>query len=91
MAVESGMSFMGMLLVLLTGGGMGPMLGLPPGPRDEALLRCPPAQSLVYVEWAQRGNGIAGAPGLEGLLGDHEIQEFLSLVFRDQPYIHFLI
>lgn len=78
MAVESGMSFMGMLLVLLTGGGMGPMLGLPPGPRDESLLRCPPAQTVVYAEWAQRGSGIAGAPGLEGLLGDHEIQEFLD-------------
>lgn len=77
--MESGIG-LGMLLLLLTGGGMGPMLGLPPGPSDASLSRCPPTEAVVYVEWTERGGGVAGAPGLEGLLADHEIQSFVNKV-----------
>jgi len=71
-------SFFGILLMLFAGGGLGPMLGLPPGERDEALLRVPPAKPIIYTEWAARGHGKKGAQGIEGLLGDHEVEEFLE-------------
>lgn len=49
------------------------LLGLPPEPRDEVLLRSAPADSLVYLEWAGRGQGVAGGTGWEGLVADPEI------------------
>ncbi len=76
--MSAGMGFAEILLIVLTGGGLGPMLGLPAGPRDEALIRCPPANTMVYSEWAQRGAGRLDGPGLEGLIADHEMQEFLE-------------
>jgi hypothetical protein len=62
---------MEILLVLIGGGGL---LGMPPGERDAAFLKGAPPQSLVYLEWASRGAGKPGAPGLDGFVADPEIQ-----------------
>lgn len=67
------------LLFLVASGGGG-LLGLPPGPRDAALMRCAPAESVVYVEWASRAEPKAGEPGVEGLLADPEVRLFLGTV-----------
>ena len=75
-----GMGFAEILLILLSGGGLGPMLGMPPGPRDASLLNCPPANTIVYAEWAARGPGKEGAAGIEGLIADQEVQQFLTKV-----------
>lgn len=75
-----GMGFAEILLILLTGGGLGPLLGMPPGPRDDALLRLPPTNAIVYTEWAARGTGKAGAPGIEGMIADQEVAQFLEKV-----------
>ncbi len=73
-------SFSAVFMLLFAGGGLGPMLGLPPGDRDPALLRCPPANTIVYSEWAERGPGAQNAGGIKGLIADHEVQEFLDKV-----------
>lgn len=49
------------------------LLGLPPEPRDPALLRAAPAETLVYLEWAPRGAGIPDGKEFEGLVADPEI------------------
>jgi hypothetical protein len=61
------------LLVLLAGGGL---MGTPPGDRDPALLKCPPAQCVYYTEWAERAAGVAGGPGIDGLTAEPEVREF---------------
>ncbi|TWU14288.1 hypothetical protein CA54_31320 [Symmachiella macrocystis] len=76
----AGMGFAEILLILLTGGGLGPLMGMPPGPRDEALLRLPPTNAIVYTEWAARGTGKEGAPGIEGMIADQEVSQFLEKV-----------
>jgi len=54
------------------------MLGLPPEPRDPALLRCAPKDSAVYLEWAGRGTGKSGGTEFEGLMADQEIRAFFG-------------
>jgi len=75
-----GMGFAEILLILLSSSGLGPLLGMPPGPRDDALLRLPPTNAIVYTEWAARGPGMKGAPGIEGLIADQEVAQFLGKV-----------
>lgn len=68
-----GIGLLELLLLLLGGGGM----GMPPGERDVTLLKAAPQQSLVYVEWASRGAGKEGAPGIDGFAADPEIRAFV--------------
>jgi hypothetical protein len=65
------------LVLLLFGSGL---MGLPPGERDLKLLRCPPAGSVLYTEWAERSSGQPGAQGIDGLAADPEIRDFLAAV-----------
>ena len=56
------------------------LLGLPPGERDPALLKTVPAKSVLYFEWAARGQGQQGAAGIDGLAADPEILQFTQLI-----------
>lgn len=69
------MGFAEIFLLMLMGAGP---FGMPPGERDAALLNCPPENTLMYLEWATRGEGAVGAEGIEGLIADPEVVEFLT-------------
>lgn len=72
---------MELLILMMMSGGLfsgGGLMGLPPGERDAAFLQCAPADSLIYVEWAERSPGKAGAPGIDGLAADPEVRLFLK-------------
>lgn len=69
-----------MMILLLSGFGGGGLMGLPPGERDAAYLRCAPADSLIYIEWSARGSGVAGGKGFDGLAADPEVTQFLGEV-----------
>jgi hypothetical protein len=58
----------------------GGVFGLPAGDRDPNLLRLAPADAVAYVEWAGRGPGKEGAPGIDGLMADLEIKSLLAEV-----------
>ena len=66
-----------LLIWIVTGSGL---LGLPPGERDAGLLKAVPPQTVVYFEWAARGDGIAGATGVDGFAADSEIRQFFELL-----------
>ncbi len=76
------MVFMGfselLILLLFAGGPFSDLLGIPPGDRDGALIHAAPADSMLYLEWAERGTGTAGAPGVDGLVADPEVRHFLA-------------
>ena len=65
-----------LLIWIVTGSGL---LGLPPGDRDPALLKSVPPQTVLYFEWAARGDGIGGATGIDGFAADPEIRQFVEL------------
>ncbi len=67
-----------LILLLTLGGPLNQFLGLPPGERDPNLVHTAPADSLLYIEWAARGEGKAGAPGVDGLAADPEILRFFD-------------
>jgi hypothetical protein len=80
-----GMGFAEILMILVSGGGLfsgGGIMGLPPGERDAALVKCAPDYTLIYAEWAERSTGKAGAPGIDGLAADPEIRTFIKDVDR---------
>ncbi|MBT4867173.1 MAG: hypothetical protein HON53_18875 [Planctomycetaceae bacterium] len=80
-----GVGFVELLMVLVSGSGLfsgGGIMGLPPGERDAALVKCAPADSLIYAEWSERSTGEAGAPGIDGLAADPEIRTFIKDVDR---------
>ena len=56
------------------------LLGLPPGDRDATLAQCPPANSVIYMEWSERTIGKAGAKGIDGFAGDPEIRMFIQSI-----------
>lgn len=68
---------MGFMMLLFSGVGTD-MLGLPPGERDAAYLQAAPADSLLYFEWASRGQGVPDGQGIDGLVADPEVQYFFS-------------
>ena len=72
-----GVGWIEIFLFLLGGSGL---LGMPPGDRDAAFLKAAPQNSLIYVEWAARGPGKVGAPGVDGLVADPEIQFLLKTI-----------
>jgi hypothetical protein len=55
----------------------GSILGLPPGERDALLVQCASEDVVFYAEWAERGPGKPGAPGIDGMAADPEILAFL--------------
>ncbi len=66
-----------LLFWIFTGSGL---LGLPPGERDAALLKSVPPQTLAYFEWSARGQGQAGATGIDGFAADPEVRQFFELL-----------
>ena len=56
------------------------LLGLPPGERDQVLIKSVPAQSVLYFEWAARGPGQPGGTGVQGFAADPEIVQFAQLL-----------
>ncbi|MDG2389065.1 MAG: hypothetical protein P8M30_07070 [Planctomycetaceae bacterium] len=65
------------LLVGLAGMGGG-LVAFPPGERDAAYLNCAPEQTLIYTEWATRGEGKEGGEGVDGLVADPEITTMIA-------------
>jgi hypothetical protein len=69
------------ILPMLTGlFGGNDFLGMPPGERDARLLHTAPADAFLYHEWSPRGSGQPGAPGVDGVGADPEIQLFAKSV-----------
>ena len=68
------------LLVIISsfGGPFGQVLGLPPGDRDPNLSFAAVENSVVYVEWAARGEGVTNAGGIDGMAADPEVQQFFA-------------
>jgi len=52
------------------------MLGLPPEARDPVFIKAAPADAVLYLEWAPRGEGKTNGEEFEGLVGDPEIRSF---------------
>ena len=80
-----GVGFTELLMVLVSGSGLfsgGGIMGLPPGERDAAFVKCAPAETLIYAEWSARSTGKAGAPGIDGLAADPEIRTFIKDIDR---------
>lgn len=71
---------MEMMMLLMLGGGFsgGGILGLPPGERDAAFVQCPASDVPLYTEWASRGKGKPGGPGIDGLAADPEVLAFIE-------------
>lgn len=68
-----------LLIILFSmGGPFSQLMGLPPGDRDPALACAAVENSVVYVEWAARGEGKPDAPGIDGLAADPEVKEFFA-------------
>ena len=65
------------LFWLFTGSGL---LGLPPAERDAALLKAVPPDTAIYFEWAARGEGQPGAPGIDGFAADIEVRQLLAAI-----------
>lgn len=76
-ATNVGLGWIEILLLVLGGGGL---LGTPPADRDGAFLKAAPQNSLAYVEWAARGPGKAGAPGIDGFVADPEIVALVQAI-----------
>jgi hypothetical protein len=77
MQVQATTGLWEILFWIVAGSGL---LGLPPGERDQALIKAVPAQSVLYFEWAARGPGQAGAAGVDGFAADPEIIQFTQLL-----------
>ncbi|MEZ6067676.1 MAG: hypothetical protein R3B90_18640 [Planctomycetaceae bacterium] len=77
-----GMGAIELVLMLLMGGGplLAPPLGLPPGERDGVLQRTPPDGCLFYLEWAGRSSGELGGAGIDGMVADPEMTQFVESV-----------
>ncbi len=75
--METGSASFGLMqfLILLFGG---QSFNLIPGERDELLMKSAPESAYVYSEWTARGPGQPGAPGIEGLLADPEIETLVA-------------
>ncbi len=69
-----------LILLLFAGGPASDLLGIPPGERDAALVHAAAADSIVYFEWAERGQGKEGAEGVDGLVADPEVKHFLNQI-----------
>lgn len=77
MQAQASFGFWEFLIWIVTGSGL---LGLPPGERDLALLKSVPPQTVLYFEWAARGDGVAGVTGVDGFAADPEIRQFFELL-----------
>ncbi len=72
-----GLFSIGLMELLIVGAGGG-LFGMPPGPRDAAYVQSAAAESLIYIEWAERSQGTPGAPGIDGFVADPEIDSFVA-------------
>lgn len=69
-----------LILLLLSGGPFSDLLGMPAGERDAQLVHAAAKDSVLYVEWAERGEGKPGAPGVDGMYADPEMKHFVNKV-----------
>ena len=77
--MASSVGFIELLFVVLSmGGPFSQLLGLPPGDRDPNLVYAASEDSIVYTEWASRGEGQVDAPSIDGLIADPEIKHFIA-------------
>ena len=67
---------------LFWGTGIVGTMGLPPAGRDANLARTATADSLIYLEWSERGPGKEGAKGIDGLAADPEVRQFVKDVYK---------
>ncbi len=74
------MGFMELIVIVMAGGAISAsgLLGMPPGERDAKLLDAAPTDALFYVDWASRSSGKEGGPGVEGLVADPEVKQFIA-------------
>lgn len=69
-----------LMILLLSGGPFSDFLGIPAGERDTQLAHAAATDSVLYVEWAARGEGKPGAPGVDGMYADPEMKQFVSRI-----------
>ncbi|MFK7822054.1 MAG: hypothetical protein AB8G99_25375, partial [Planctomycetaceae bacterium] len=69
-----------LLLLFFAGGPFSDLLGLPPGERDAQLVHAAAENSMLYLEWAERGEGKPGAKGVDGMVADPEVKHFVERV-----------
>ncbi len=69
-----------LLLLLFAGGPAGDLMGMPPGERDTNLVHAASSDSILYLEWAERSAGKPGAPGVDGMFADPEVQNFVKRI-----------
>lgn len=67
-----------LLIISSMGGPFSQVLGLPPGERDLNLSFAAVENSIIYAEWAARGEGIENAKGIDGIVADPEVKEFFA-------------
>ncbi len=71
------------VIAVLFAGGLslgGGLLGMPPGERDDTLVHTVGEDAVVYIEWSARSEGEFGAKGIDGLVADPEVKEFIHKV-----------
>lgn len=73
-----GVGIFELLILLLLGGPFGDLMGLPPGERDSNLVHAARPDSLVYVEWSERGKGTPDGEGVDGMVADPEVRAFFK-------------
>lgn len=80
MATGLGVGFVELILISLMGLPLPQLVGLPPGDRDANLARMASGESFMYLEWASRGEGKPGAPGIDGMAAEPEVINFISKI-----------
>ena len=67
-----------LIMLFFAGGPLSDIMGLPPGDRDTNLVHAAAEDSLLYFEWAARGEGKLGGEGVDGLVADPEVKSFFN-------------
>ncbi len=67
-----------LIMLFFAGGPLSDIMGLPPGDRDTNLVHAAAEDSLLYFEWAARGEGKPGGDGVDGLVADPEVKSFFN-------------
>lgn len=73
-------SYVELMLVVMMGLPFNQVIGLPPGEQDAKLANMASVESVMYLEWAGRSEGKAGAPGVDGIAADPEVIKFINQI-----------